>query len=93
VIRSTETLSAAVVELRTDESESTDGDGDSSSDGDGDSSSDGDGDSSDDAADDTEGSSMNSTDGGGDTGDEAPGFGVVAAAVALLATGLLARRE
>ena len=106
VIRSTETLSTAVVELRTDESESTDGSGDdaddgsssdgddgSSSDGDGDSSSDGDGDSSDDAADDTEGSSMNSTDGGGDTGDEAPGFGVVAAAVALLATGLLARRE
>jgi len=106
VIESTTTLSNAVVELQGESSESTDGaeggssDGDGSGDGDssGDGNSSGDGDTSDgdtsDGGSTTDGSD-GSGDGGsaGDTGAESPGFGVVAAALALLATGLLARRE
>ncbi|ELZ48520.1 corrinoid ABC transporter substrate-binding protein [Halorubrum californiense DSM 19288] len=96
VIESTTTLSNAVVELQSEGSESTDGADDGSTDGDssGDGSSSGDSDTSD-------GSSAGGTDGNetdedstaGDTGAESPGFGVVAAALALLATGLLARRD
>ncbi|OYR79626.1 corrinoid ABC transporter substrate-binding protein, partial [Halorubrum sp. E3] len=105
VIESTTTLSNAVVELQGEGSESTDSADDGSSDGD----SSGNGDSSEDgesSADDTsdgsdDGSSTddadgNASDGDGsdeNTGDSAPGFGVVAAALALLATGLLARRD
>ena len=103
VIESTTTLSNAVVELQSEGDESTDGaddgstDGDSSEDGD----SSGDGDTSDggDATDDgssTDGTDGNASEGDGsdeNTGDSAPGFGVVAAALALLATGLLARRD
>ncbi|WP_096393504.1 PGF-CTERM-anchored ABC transporter substrate-binding protein [Halorubrum trapanicum] len=106
VIESTTTLSNAVVELRSEGSESTDGstDGDSSADGD----SSGDGDASDGSDD---GSSTDGEDGNeteltaadgnesdgdgsdGNTGAESPGFGAVAAALALLGTGLLARRD
>ena len=96
VIESTETLSNAVVELRDQESESTDGADGSSSDGEDGSSSDGEDGSSSDGEDgsSSDGENETSTDeGGGDTGAESPGFGVVAAALALLATGLLARRE
>ena len=98
VIRSTTTLSNAVVELQEEGSESTDGteSGESSDDG----SSDGDSSGSDDTSDggdsSTDGMDGNETDAGGsdgDTGAEVPGFGVVAAAIALLATGLLARRD
>ncbi|MDB2270029.1 PGF-CTERM-anchored ABC transporter substrate-binding protein [Halorubrum ezzemoulense] len=98
VIRSTTTLSNAVVELQEEGSESTDGteSGESSDDG----SSDGDSSGSDDTSDggdsSTDGMNGNETDAGGsdgDTGAEVPGFGVVAAAIALLATGLLARRD
>jgi iron complex transport system substrate-binding protein len=67
-----------VVELQEEGSESTDGAGEGSSDGEG--STTGDSSGSDDESD-------------GDTGAESPGFGVVAAALALLATGLLARRN
>ena len=78
VIESTTTLSNAVVELQEEGSESTDGAGEGSSDGEG--STTGDSSGSDDESD-------------GDTSAESPGFGVVAAALALLATGLLARRN
>ena len=105
VIESTTTLSNAVVELQEEGSESTGGAGDGSTDGDssedGDSS--GDGESSEDDTSDgsddgssTDGADGNASDGDGsdeNTGDSAPGFGVVAAALALLATGLLARRD
>ncbi|QAU12536.1 PGF-CTERM sorting domain-containing protein [Halorubrum sp. BOL3-1] len=99
VIESTATLSNAVVEMGTEGEESTDG-ADGADDGttDGDSSEDGD---SSDDGDTSDGEDGNETDGNetdenetaGDTGAESPGFGVVAAALALLATGLLARRE
>ncbi|TKX45679.1 MULTISPECIES: PGF-CTERM-anchored ABC transporter substrate-binding protein [unclassified Halorubrum] len=100
VIESTTTLSNAVVELRSDGSESTHGAEGGSSDGDGsdggDSSGDGSGDG--DASDGSTTGDSDGTDGGdgesaGDTGAESPGFGAVAAALALLATGLLARGE
>ena len=96
VIESTTTLSNAVVEIQADGSESTDGNStDGSADGD---SSDGDSSGDDDSADDssTDGEDGNESDedeSAGDTGAESPGFGVVAAALALLATGLLARRD
>lgn len=107
VIESTTTLSNAVVELQGEGSESTDGADDGSSDGDSseDSDSSEDGDTSDGSDDgsstDGDGSSTDDADGnesdgdGSDenTGAESPGFGVVAAALALLATGLLARRD
>ncbi|RLM71055.1 PGF-CTERM sorting domain-containing protein [Halorubrum sp. Atlit-8R] len=99
VIESTTTLSNAVVELRSDGSESTDGAEGGSSDGDGsdggDSSGDGsgDGDASDGDGSTTGDSTGSDDESAGDTGAESPGFGVVAAALALLATGLLARRE
>ena len=67
VIESTETLSTAVVDLQTDDAESSDDANTSEGDG--------------------------SEDDGGSTSEETPGFGVVAAALALLAVGLLARRE
>jgi iron complex transport system substrate-binding protein len=78
VIESTTTLSTAVAELQT---ESGDGasNGESESDGDGESGGDGDGES--------------ESDGDGATGDEAPGFGVVAALVAAVAAALIARRS
>ncbi|VTT87696.1 Vitamin B12 ABC transporter, B12-binding component BtuF [Halorubrum sp. DM2] len=98
VIESTTTLSNAVVEIQADSEGSTDGssgdtDDDSSSDGD-DSSGDGEDGSNDGDAD--NGTDLTTADGNetdGNTGAESPGFGVVAAALALLATGLLARRE
>ena len=104
VIESTTTLSNAVVDLQGESGESADSADGGSSDGDGDSSDDGDtsdGDSSGDGnMSDGEGSTTGGSDGSesddgsaGDTGAESPGFGVVAAALALLATGLLARRE
>ncbi|TKX59919.1 PGF-CTERM sorting domain-containing protein [Halorubrum sp. SS7] len=102
VIESTTTLSNAVVELQSDGSESTDGAEDGSSDGDGsdggDSSGDGSGDGDTPDGDGSTTGDSDGSDGGdgesaGDTGAESPGFGVVAAALALLATGLLARRE
>ncbi|TKX72895.1 PGF-CTERM sorting domain-containing protein [Halorubrum sp. GN11_10-6_MGM] len=106
VIESTTTLSNAVVELQANGSESTDGaDDGSADDGSADDGSAEDGDSSD-GGDTSEGGDTtddgSSSDGGdgsegdgstGNTGDSAPGFGVVAAALALLATGLLARRD
>ncbi|MEZ3164622.1 PGF-CTERM-anchored ABC transporter substrate-binding protein [Halorubrum sp. RMP-47] len=99
VIRSTETLSNAVVEIQDasgDSSDDTEG-GDSSADGSSDDNSSESGDSSDGGNDSsTDGMDGNETEtdgGAGDTGAESPGFGVVAAALALLATGLLARRD
>jgi iron complex transport system substrate-binding protein len=104
VIESVTTLSNAVVELQGEGGESTDGAGDGTEDSAGDGTDGGDGDGSD-RSDGTEDSAGDGTDGGdgsdggseptsdGDTGAESPGFGVVAAALALLATGLLARRE
>ncbi|ELZ47852.1 corrinoid ABC transporter substrate-binding protein [Halorubrum coriense DSM 10284] len=93
VIVSTETLSNAVVELQDTSGESSD---DSSSDegssGDG-SSDDGDATENDSSTDDMDGNETDAGGSAGDTGAESPGFGVVAAALALLATGLLARRE
>ncbi|ELZ60576.1 MULTISPECIES: PGF-CTERM-anchored ABC transporter substrate-binding protein [Halorubrum] len=96
VIESTTTLSEAVVELQADGEGSTDGstgdtDDGSSSDGE-DSSSDGE-DSSNDGEDGSTGDDGGDNETDGNTGAESPGFGVVAAALALLATGLLARRE
>lgn len=90
VIESTTTLSEAVVEIRADADGSTDGSSGDADDGD-DSSSDGD----DSSSDGEDGSNDGETDdeSDGNTGAESPGFGVVAAAIALLATGLLARRE
>ena len=113
VIESATTLSNAVVELRSEGEESTDGaDDGSSTDGEDGSSADGEDGSSADgedgsSADGEDGSSADGEDGssadgedrtyenesGVGTGAEAPGFGVVAAALALLATGLLARRD
>ncbi|TKX85167.1 PGF-CTERM sorting domain-containing protein, partial [Halorubrum sp. SS5] len=102
VIESTTTLSNAVVELQSDGSESTDGaeggssDGDGSDDGDSSGDGSGDGDTSDgdgSTTGDSDGSDGGDGESAGDTGAESPGFGVVAAALALLATGLLARRE
>ncbi|ELZ38967.1 PGF-CTERM-anchored ABC transporter substrate-binding protein [Halorubrum tebenquichense] len=98
VIESTTTLSEAVVEIQADGEGSTDqssGDADGGEDG---STTDGD-DSSGDGEDGSNDGEDGSNDGGmedetgGDTGAESPGFGVVAAAIALLAIGLLARRE
>ncbi|OYR38896.1 corrinoid ABC transporter substrate-binding protein [Halorubrum sp. Ib24] len=90
VIESTTTLSTAVAELQTEDGGATDGeDGSDGEDGtdddatdDGESGTDGDGGSTEDGGD------------GGDasTGDEAPGFGVVAALVAAIAAALIARR-
>ncbi|GAA0719036.1 iron complex transport system substrate-binding protein [Halorubrum trapanicum] len=100
VIESTATLSNAVVALQDDGAESTDGADDGSAD---DSSSDGDSSGDDSGTDGEDGNStdLTSADGNesdenesaGDTGAESPGFGVVAAALALFATGLLARRD
>ncbi|ELZ47731.1 corrinoid ABC transporter substrate-binding protein [Halorubrum distributum JCM 9100] len=99
VIESTTTLSNAVVELQGEGSESTDGADDGSSDGDssedGESSADDTSDGSDDGSstDDADGNASEGDGSDENTGDSAPGFGVVAAALALLATGLLARRD
>jgi len=99
VIESTTTLSEAVTEMQTDAEGSTDG---SSGDGEDGSTSDGEDGSTGDGEDGSSGDGEDGTTGDGDaegdgtdenTGAESPGFGVVAAALALLATGLLARRE
>jgi iron complex transport system substrate-binding protein len=95
VIRSTETLSNAVVELQDASGESSDGS--SSDDGSSDDGSSGSDDSSggenDSSTDGMDGNETETDGSAGDTGAESPGFGVVAAALALLASGLLARRE
>ena len=95
VIRSTETLSNAVVELQDASGESSDGS--SSDDGSSDYGSSGSDDSSggenDSSTDGMDGNETETDGSAGDTGAESPGFGVVAAALALLASGLLARRE
>ncbi|SFR40019.1 MULTISPECIES: PGF-CTERM-anchored ABC transporter substrate-binding protein [Halorubrum] len=98
VIESTTTLSNAVVELRSEGGESTDGADDGDSSGNGTATDGADDGSSTDGADGNEtdltAADGNESDGSaGETGAESPGFGVVAAALALLATGLLARRE
>ncbi|PSQ56698.1 corrinoid ABC transporter substrate-binding protein [Halobacteriales archaeon SW_8_68_21] len=90
VIVSTTTLSEAVVEIQADAEGSTDGSSDDAEDG---SSSDGEDGSTGDGEDGSAGDGEDGSTGDGDTGAESPGFGVVAAALALLATGLLARRE
>jgi iron complex transport system substrate-binding protein len=98
VIESTTTLSNAVVELQGESGESADGAEDGSTDGgssdDGDSSADdgtSDGEDDDSSSDSEDRTYENESSVGTDA--ESPGFGVVAAALALLATGLLARRE
>ena len=88
VIESTTTLSTAVEELQTESDGATDGE-DESADGDdggdGDTTSDGDDGSTEDGSDGSTGE--------GSTGDSAPGFGVVAALIAAIATALIARRR
>ena len=97
VIVSAETLSNAVVELQDASGESTDDTegGESSDDGPSDdgSSDGGSSDGEDGSSTDGEDRTYENESGVGDTGAESPGFGVVAAALALLVTGLLARRE
>lgn len=89
VIESVETLSVAVEELQASEEgagdEATDGEDADGGEETGDEEEPADGEDADDGDETTED--------GADTGAEAPGFGVVAAAIALLATGLLARRD
>ncbi|GAB7010521.1 PGF-CTERM-anchored ABC transporter substrate-binding protein [Halorubrum trueperi] len=78
VIESTETLATAVEELQAESDGGATGENDSDEMSDGE---DGDGNDNDDASDDSD-----------ETGTEAPGFGVVAALVAAIATALIARR-
>ena len=86
VVESTTTLSTAVAELQTEDGGATDGEN-ASDDGGTDGSDDGSG------TDGDDGSTADGSDGGdGSTGDEAPGFGVVAALIAAIAAALLARR-